>query len=109
MLVILSLASRSGPLCIAIAQALLASYGRQEASTSIWWEQTSHCIPEFTLPTVVLFAPGINLTFLNADAIDEGHNKEALQLANKILKKTPDYSLVKVLPFARIVSFIRTS
>lgn len=30
------------------------------------------------------------------EAIDEGHNKEALQLANKILKKTPDYTLVKV-------------
>jgi hypothetical protein len=31
-----------------------------------------------------------------AEAIDEGHNKEALQLANKILKKTPDFVLVKV-------------
>jgi hypothetical protein len=32
----------------------------------------------------------------SAEAIDEGHNKEALQLANKILKKTPDFVLVKV-------------
>ncbi|KAG2173554.1 hypothetical protein INT44_007145 [Umbelopsis vinacea] len=37
------------------------------------------------------------------EAIDEGHNKEALQLANKILKKTPDFVLVKALKALALV------